>query len=347
MTPEMRSETGPGAFWRSSGLHLLQRDAAGYLSVTDDFLRAYLVRPEIRPVAESCDAERAMHARLLDDPRWQPEAAALAALADRDARDNYRVFLGFRDLLLRHGTIEACYVQQFRGGPVTLPALFFDHMAHAILHNVLEHCDQPLRLRAGELLFRSQKVTLRDGSPLLADEDTVEMYARTGGMGALGQLVREAQTPTRSIDLDVLDENNAEVYWARSDRFDTVLDLGFTRPGLDALCRVLEAWVGHLLRLPATVQPMQSIQDDHWVWHVGLDVDSTAILNDLYDDREVEEERLARLLSLFRLDVQDDSMLRPQVAGRPIYLGLAMGADNVLRLKPQNLITNLPLAEAA
>jgi hypothetical protein len=343
----MTADATRTAFWRSSGLHLLRRDAAGYLTVTDDFLRAYLARPEIRPVEESCDAERALHARLVDEPRWQPDAAALDALADPDARDNYRVFLGFRDLLLRHGTLEACYVQQFRSRQVTLPALFFDHMAHAILHNVLEDCDQPLRLRAAELLFRAQKVTLRDGSPLLADEDTVEMYARTGGMGSLGQLVREAQTPTRSIDLDVLDESNAEVYWARSDQFDTVLDLGFTRPGLDALCRVLEAWVGHLLRLPATVQPLQSIQDERWVWHVGLDVESTGILNDLYEGREVDEERLRLMLSLFRLDVQDGSMLRPQVAGRPIYLGLAMGADNVLRLKPQNLITNLPLAEAA
>ena len=32
------------------------------------------------------------------------------------------------------------------------------------------------------------------------------------------------------------------------------------------------------------------------------------------------------------------------VAGKPVYLGLAMDGDNVLRLKPQNLLLNLPLA---
>ncbi len=39
--------------------------------------------------------------------------------------------------------------------------------------------------------------------------------------------------------------------------------------------------------------------------------------------------------------------MQPAVAGRPVYLGLAMTTDNVLRMKPQNLLVNLPLAESA
>ncbi len=35
------------------------------------------------------------------------------------------------------------------------------------------------------------------------------------------------------------------------------------------------------------------------------------------------------------------------VTGRPVYLGLAMTTDSVLRMKPQNLLVNLPLAESA
>jgi len=31
------------------------------------------------------------------------------------------------------------------------------------------------------------------------------------------------------------------------------------------------------------------------------------------------------------------------VAGRPVYLGMAMNAKGKLRLKPQNLLVNLPL----
>ena len=32
------------------------------------------------------------------------------------------------------------------------------------------------------------------------------------------------------------------------------------------------------------------------------------------------------------------------LAGAPVWLGLAMAADGALRLKPQNLLLNLPLA---
>ena len=45
-------------FWLTSVFHLLARDASGRLVVTDDFLRAYLDRPELRPVPESGAAER-------------------------------------------------------------------------------------------------------------------------------------------------------------------------------------------------------------------------------------------------------------------------------------------------
>jgi hypothetical protein len=36
--------------------------------------------------------------------------------------------------------------------------------------------------------------------------------------------------------------------------------------------------------------------------------------------------------------------MRADVAGKTVYLGLAHGADGVLKLKPQNLLLNLPLA---
>jgi hypothetical protein len=35
------------------------------------------------------------------------------------------------------------------------------------------------------------------------------------------------------------------------------------------------------------------------------------------------------------------------IAGRPVYLALAMTEDGRLKLKPQNLLVNLPLAERA
>jgi len=39
--------------------------------------------------------------------------------------------------------------------------------------------------------------------------------------------------------------------------------------------------------------------------------------------------------------------MRADVAGNPVYLGLATTADGVVRIKPQNLMLNLQLASAS
>jgi hypothetical protein len=268
----------------------------------------------------------------------------LDRLADGDARENYAVVLDYRDRLLDAGTIEACYLRTFRAGDVTLAPLFVDHMAQLAARNVLGGVEDPFQARAAELLFRSQTVTLLDGAILMGDTQTVDMLATTGGFGGLGQLLGEAGVETRQVELDVLQPETAESYWPRSDRFETVLDLSFTRPGLDALCRVLEAWIAHFTEAQVTIQPTQEINDEKWVWHIGLDVEASALLNDLYNDAEVAEDRMERLLSLFRLEFRDPSLMRSDLAGRPIYLGLCMTEAKKLRLKPQNLLVNLPLA---
>ena len=36
--------------------------------------------------------------------------------------------------------------------------------------------------------------------------------------------------------------------------------------------------------------------------------------------------------------------MRPDIAGRPVYLALCMDEASNLKLKPQNLLVNLPLA---
>ncbi len=118
----------------------------------------------------------------------------------------------------------------------------------------------------------------------------------------------------------------------------------FARPGLDALCRVLEAWIAHFLDARVAIQPVQQIADERWVWHVGLDRDSSVLLNDLYEGTDVESERMERVLSLFRLEFEDPSLMRAEIAGRPVYMGLSMSPDKKVRLKPQNLLVNLPLA---
>ena len=203
-----------------------------------------------------------------------------------------------------------------------------------------------MRLRAAECLFRAQSVTVRDGAVLLADADTVELHARTGGLGSLGQLLIETQAPVRQVELDVLGEGNAATYLERSDRFDTVLDVSFTRPGLDALCRVLEAWVRHFLgiadRHPALADgARRAVALARRPRRRG-----DARLDALYGGEDLDDERQARLLSLFRLEFRDPEVVRVDVRGRPVYMGMARDARARLRLKPQNLLVNLPLAAA-
>lgn len=332
-------------FWLTSGFHLLRRNENGHMGVTDEFLRAYVRRPELKPVADSCAAERMLYAELLSDPLLQVAEDRLAGLADADVRENYALLLHFRDLLVRHGAIEPCYLALIRG-PVSIPPLFVTQLVHIAARNMLEECDDPLRVRAAELLFRTQMVNIDEGHVMLADEDTVEMHATQGGFSTLTHLLAADKSP-REVALDVLGLDTAALYWERSDRFDTVLDIGFTQPGLDAFCRVLETWVRHFLRVETRVEPLPSIKDERWSWHVGLDAESSAILNDLYKGREVEDERRRHLLALFRMEFRDAGDMLASIAGRPVYLGLAMAADSRLRVKPQNLLVNLPLAAAS
>ena len=335
-------------FWQDSGYHLLERRDDGHLRVTDDCLRAYLNRPEVRPVEESNDSERALHAALLRNPREAVSGERLAAMADPDAIENYQVVLGFRERLLAADSLEDCYLKLFlEPQGITVPPLFVDQLAHIIARATLEGAADPLQARAAELLFRPQQVTINDGAIMAADAETVEMFATSGGFGSLGRLVAEAQTPLRTVELDVLTETNAEIYWGRDSRYDTVLNLNFAGAGLDALCRVLEGWIRHFYSIGVSIQPVQKISDERWVWHIGLDAAGTSMLNDLYNGAEVGEGRLARLISLFRMDFQDSSVVAAGIAGRPVYLAMAMSEQSQLRLKPQNLLVNLPLAERA
>lgn len=334
-------------FWQNSGYGLLKTDADGHLTVTDDFLRAYFNRPEVAPVEESCPKERALHAELLETPKRPVSPDEIAALEDPDGRDNYQVLIDFRDRLIDAGTVEACYLNLFRDAAVRTAPLFLDQMAQVITRAVLDGTDDPFRARAGELMFREQTVTIHEGSILSGDLETVEMLAQSGGMGAIGTLLVEGGIKPRQVDLDVMQAENAHKYWQRDERHDMVLDLSFTRPGLDALCRVMEGWIDHFTGADVSIQPVQKITDEKWVWHIGLDPDASAILNDLYDGNDVDEDRMERLLTLFRMEFKDDSLMLPDIAGRPVYMGLAMSEKKRLKLKPQNLLVNLPLAPEA
>lgn len=321
-------------FWVSSGHLLLDRDAHGRLVATDDFLKLYLARPELVPPEEACDAERALHARLLAAPRTAVTDADLGRLADPDARDNWQVMLGFRDLLLRHASLEAAYLTLMRDGVGRTPPLLIAQLVHVIMRNVLDGETDPLVLRAGELMFRPQRLTREAGGILLADEEIVDGEEQALHSSPLIAMLGEH----KARQLDVLKPDNADAYWKRSDQFDMVLDLGPQAPGRQALARVLTRWIAHLLGLAARITPLERIEDDAWFWFVGLDAESTRIGNRLWKGQKVSTDQLDRVVALFSLELPQVR----QIADSRIYLILSMTGGRIVTLKPQNLLVGLP-----
>ncbi len=333
-------------FWKSAGLHLLSRNDAGWLEVTPDFVRAYLTRPEVHPIEDSCAAEIALHDALMAEPFRPVDAAELADIADEDARANYMAVLDFRQELIAAGTIEGAYLAIIRKSRIDIPPVFLDQLVHVILRNALADVTDPIRLRAAEIFFRDQSVSTEEGRIMLADEEIVGMHASAGEIG-ITQLLAETGTPMRQVTLDVLDADNAGIYWARSDRFDTVVDFRFGEPALDAFARVIETWLSHLLRIEARVEPRQRIDDQDWRWHVGLDRYATELLNKLYEGEEVGLDEMSSLIGLFRMRLLDEANVLDRVRGRPVYLALARSPAGTVKMKPQNLLTNLPLVESS
>jgi hypothetical protein len=284
-----------------------------------------------------------LHAALMAAPRRPVSEKELASIEDADARDNYRVILNFRRKLLDAGTLEGCYMSLFKA-PIDIPPMFVDQLAHVILRNLLDGSEDALRLRAAEVFFREQKATIQDGHVLLADLETVEMHASGNRYGSIGRLIVEAQGDLAKVDLDVLDRANAAIYWERESRHDTVISVTYGRPALDAFCGVLELWIEHFLSVKVQIKPVRKIDEPRWAWHIGLDGESTAILNELWAGSEIEQGRMRNILAIFALQFDEPAAMRADIAGRTVYLALAC-EDGVVRMKPQNLLTNLPLRE--
>ncbi len=286
-----------------------------------------------------------LHASLMELPRRPVSQDELNSLKDQDAKENYRILLKFRDRLLEAGTIEACYRTLFNSS-IDVPPMFIDQMAHVILRNVLRDTTDPLEPRAAELFFRDQKATIQEGHVLVADLETVEMHASGSNYGSLGRLIVEAKGEIAKTNLDVLDRSNAALYWERDSRHDTVISLTHGRAALDALCRVMQAWIFHFVKIQTRIKPLKKIEEARWAWHIGLDSESTAILNSLWKGEQVDAGRMRRILALFQLDFAEPAAMRADIAGRPVYLALSAGEGDVVKMKPQNLILNLPLNEA-
>jgi hypothetical protein len=325
-------------FWLACGHHLLDREEGGGLIVTDEFLKAYFARPELAPPPEACIVEKTLHAALLTEPRRSVSKENIAAIADADARENWGLMIAFRDHLVKHQTLEAGYVDLVRNGTGSTPLLFLNQLVHVILRNALDGCENPMVLRAAEIFFRPQRLTLHDGSLIAADEEVIN---GTGTMPA-SPLVSMLGIPAQA-EIDVLNDENAHLYWEHSDLFHTAIDLTAGRPGLAAFATVIERWIAHVMAINVSVEPLAEMRDVDLKWYVGLDAEATRIGNALWNGEELGEAARSQVVGLFRLTIRDPHTVLD--GGEPVYLILAMSQDKVIRMKPQNLIAGLPVRQ--
>ena len=335
-------------YWPNCAYSTLLVSPDHQLLVTDDFLRTYLHRPELSLVAESCAIEKSLHQRLLQNPRADIADHEIATMADEDIQENYRVWLRYRARLMAASSLESFYMSLFRGEGVDVPPLFVAQLAQIFVRHILGEQAQPLEVRMAELFFRTQKITvLEDAIVMGADEDTVSRNAQAGDTGNIMDLLKGKSMTMRSADLDVLHEENAAEYWDRNEDFDFAVQLNFGHEPINHFCRVLEKWIEHFLGAKVRITPMQQISDPKWSWHVGLDAVATEILNKLYNKESVEADELEKVICLFRLDFIDEAALAKAQAGKPVYMAIAMNEQKQLKLKPQNLLFNLPFAKTS
>ena len=363
MNPDFRPDFLPD-FWPACGYTLLQPNAQGWLQPTPAWLAAWLARPELALVPESCRAETRLHEALRADPLRPVPAKELAALKDADARENYAHFIALRDALLQAGTLEGWLLSLWRSGSIRVPPLFIDLVVQAVVRGLLQGHDNAFEARAAEMLFRTQRLSTHEGRQLAGDKETLDLQRETHGFGDLGRLLAQASQPVKSAQMQVLRADNAAAYWAEAakpaGRHLFLLDLTHeikqelghglafhlthAHSGLKALSAVLVRWVQHFLGVAVRITPLREVDDPQWRWHLGLDAEASALLDALYRGETVEAARLARLVSLFRLEFELAADMHPEVAGKPVYLGLMGTVEQTVRLKPQNLLLNLPLA---
>lgn len=328
-------------FWFACGHHLLERDGGGGLVLTDEFVKAYLARPELTPPPEACAAERSLHESLLREPRRPIAPKEIAGIADADARENWELMIAFRDRLLAHRTLEAAYVALVRAGMRRTPPLFVNQLVQAILRNALDDCDDPFVLRAAEMLFRPQRIELHEGALIAMDDELLA----SSGAAPLSPLVSILGL-VRQSRIEALNEGNAAAYWTRSDRFDFAFDLTAGGRGHAALAHALQRFVEHVLGVSVEVDPLTALREAKFSWYVGLDAEGTKIGDKVWRGETLDPDAAARLVALFRLTFRDTMRVDPALADEPAYLILAMTPDKLLRMKPQNLVAGLPIKHA-
>jgi len=248
------------------------------------------------------------------------------------------MLIAFRDHLVRHKTLEAAYSDLVKQGLSKTPQLFVNQLVHVVMRNALDGVDDASVVRAGELFYRTQRVTMHEGSLIAADEEKI------GGSNpaSVSPLVSMLGIPAEA-HIHVINADNAEGYWERSDQFDMAIDLTAGREGLKALATAMQRWIGHVLGVEVTIEPLTEMREVNLAWYVGLDSEATKIGDLLWNGEDIDEATMSQVIGLFELTFRDPSIVIEKVRGEPVYLILAMTEDSLIRMKPQNLVSGLPI----
>jgi hypothetical protein len=187
------------------------------------------------------------------------------------------------------------------------------------------------------MFFRPQRLVVREGSVIAIDAE-----AEQPDQGHQSPLFALLGLPP-AIGVDMLNDATARSYFDRSDRFDMALELTAGQRGLAALGEVVGRWLSHLIAIDVAIEPLPELRDVRFSWYVGLDAEASRIGDAIWNSGEIDDAMRARLIGLYQLMFRSPPNPIGKVRGEPVYLLAAMTVDGILRLKPQNLVTGLPI----
>jgi hypothetical protein len=101
--------------------------------------------------------------------------------------------------------------------------------------------------------------------------------------------------------------------------------------------------VRHLLAVDVTVDAVTELRDVTLSWYVGLDAQATRIGDALWNGDALDQAAREQVVGLYRVTFPAATPILEQARGAPTYLLTAMTPDQVVWLKPQNLIAGLPV----
>ena len=157
-----------------------------------------------------------------------------------------------------------------------------------------------------EVFFRTQRVTLHDGSLIVADEKQSGSQHCAGDCSFPCGIPRKPRLTSSAVTMSA-------VIGIAATSSDMALDLTAGREGLDALAKAMRRWIAHLLGIDVDIEALTELQDVNLAWYVGLDVDATKIGDMLWNGEDIEEAIMGRVVGLFRLRFRDPAVMTDKV----------------------------------